>query len=111
MQQIVPRYSATLPGYTAIGIRADHKDMVRFASESDPGFISIVGELQRWIKDIKITTENSDKPRKDVPDHLDGKSGMSNKIKTDGITIWGDVKQSNIVSGDQAVWGGVTFRD
>ena len=50
--QIVPRESAILPAYTSIGIHADHKQMTKFSSAADPGFLNLKGEINRWTKDI-----------------------------------------------------------
>ncbi|KAI1620006.1 hypothetical protein EDD37DRAFT_569847, partial [Exophiala viscosa] len=51
--KIVDRTSATLPGYNAISIHANHRDMVRFHAAEDPGFVSVLGELRRWVGDIQ----------------------------------------------------------
>ena len=50
--QIVPRESAILPAYTSIGIHADHKQMARFSSAADPGFLNLTAEIDRWTKAI-----------------------------------------------------------
>lgn len=52
--EIVPSESAILHGYPAIGIHADHRGMARFASADDPGFVSVLGELRRWISQIAV---------------------------------------------------------
>ena len=49
---IVARTSASLAGYNAISIHADHRDMVRFKNAEDPGFLGVVGELKRWADDL-----------------------------------------------------------
>lgn len=46
--KIVSKESATFEGFTAISIHADHRDMVRFSSPNDNGFIRLLGELNRW---------------------------------------------------------------
>ncbi|KAH7000621.1 putative SesB-related regulatory protein [Ilyonectria destructans] len=46
--EIVPKSSAILPSYPSIGIHRNHMDMVKFSTENDPGFISVVGELLRF---------------------------------------------------------------
>jgi len=48
-RQIVPRESAVLPGYVAIGIRNHHRDMTKFDGPEDHSFIALSGELSRWI--------------------------------------------------------------
>jgi hypothetical protein len=50
--QVVPSYSAILPGYIPIGIRSNHMDMTKFEGEDDPGFEAVTGELCRWIKGV-----------------------------------------------------------
>lgn len=50
---IVERTSATLPGYNAISIHANHRDMVRFHTAEDAGFVSLLGELRTWLRDIR----------------------------------------------------------
>jgi len=52
--QIVPRESAILPGYTSIGIHANHMDMARFNSADDPGFLAVCGELRRWVEAVSL---------------------------------------------------------
>lgn len=44
--------SATLSAYPSIGIRKNHKDMARFEVDDDPGFVSIAGELRRWVRQL-----------------------------------------------------------
>ncbi|KAJ4400122.1 hypothetical protein N0V91_008913 [Didymella pomorum] len=51
--QIVPKHSATLPSYNAIGIRANHMDMSKYTSLHDPGYQAVSGEIRRWLKEIK----------------------------------------------------------
>jgi hypothetical protein len=48
--KVVSKQSATLEGYNSISIHANHRDMVRFASEEDTGFKRLLGELIRWQK-------------------------------------------------------------
>ncbi|KAI0437652.1 hypothetical protein F4803DRAFT_565895 [Xylaria telfairii] len=52
---VVPQHSAIIPGYIPIGIHSNHMDMCRFETADDPGFISIYGELRRWIGEIGAT--------------------------------------------------------
>lgn len=48
--EIVPKDSATLDGYTSIGIHANHMDMTKFLSDQDPDYRNVVSELQRFIQ-------------------------------------------------------------
>ena len=50
---IVTKRSASLRGYNTISIHANHRDMVKFNAVDDPGFLSVLGELRRWVKDIE----------------------------------------------------------
>ncbi|RKK17486.1 hypothetical protein BFJ65_g7820 [Fusarium oxysporum f. sp. cepae] len=49
---VVPQDSAILPGYIPVGIHGDHMGMTKFASQDDPGFVAVCGELQRWAREI-----------------------------------------------------------
>ena len=51
--QVVPMHSAILPSYPHMGIREDHINMTKFGSVEHPGFIGIVGEIRRWIKELE----------------------------------------------------------
>ncbi|RYP06025.1 hypothetical protein DL765_009639 [Monosporascus sp. GIB2] len=46
--RVVSKESATLEGYTAVSVHADHRNMVRFGSADDNGFKRLFGELIRW---------------------------------------------------------------
>lgn len=50
---VVPKHSATLPGYISIGIHSDHAQMTKFGSRTEPGFLAVCGELKRWVKKIE----------------------------------------------------------
>ncbi|KAF4985586.1 hypothetical protein FDECE_16462 [Fusarium decemcellulare] len=47
-KQVVSKNSATLEGYSAYSIHANHRDMVKFNSAEDNGFLRLLGELTRW---------------------------------------------------------------
>ncbi|KAK9776057.1 putative DUF676 domain-containing protein [Seiridium cardinale] len=103
--EVVPYESAVLPEYTAIGIHSDHREMVRFASQDDPGFISVVGELQRWISswilgDVKEDFEDKPHTNADI---------STKETRVGNITVWGDVVQSIVVDGNQTIHGGLSF--
>lgn len=53
---VVLKESATLEGYEYHSIFATHKDMVRFASTEESGFIKFLAELRRWI--LKVGKKN-----------------------------------------------------
>ncbi|CAI4213165.1 unnamed protein product [Parascedosporium putredinis] len=50
---IVPKHSAILPAYNAIGIHNNHMDMPKFTSEEDPGYLSVSTEVLRWVREIQ----------------------------------------------------------
>lgn len=122
MSEIVPSESAILHGYPAIGIHADHRNIARFASADDPGFISVLGELRRWIAQMaEVVDDNGDKGVWDIQKkrssdltlghgwndtkRADGEGG-----ETDGtITIWGNVTKSVIANGNQIIQGNLVF--
>lgn len=85
--------------------------MARFSSPSDPGFMSITGELKRWIEDLRLPDTKLQGfervTRLPVKERALGKT----KTEPDGITIWGDVIQSNVVNGSQTVNGNIHFGD
>lgn len=56
---IVAKESATLEGYSAVSIHANHQDMVRFRSADDNGFQRLLGELVRWESQIRETASNT----------------------------------------------------
>jgi len=45
--------SAILPAYMSIGIHGNHMGMTKFETKDDPGFISVAGELRRWVKELE----------------------------------------------------------
>lgn len=50
---VVPKESATLEGYNTMSVNADHRSMVKFASENESGFKRLLGELMRWKSQIR----------------------------------------------------------
>ncbi|RYP46683.1 hypothetical protein DL768_007155 [Monosporascus sp. mg162] len=115
--EVVPKHSAILPGYPAIGIHSDHRDIARFATEDEPGFISILGELQRWMKEIQLGQYRAGSPRSSRSKSLEGKNMFNanahmrshNSNNYGGITIHGDVVESNVVNGGMTIHGGLRF--
>ncbi|GAB1314721.1 hypothetical protein MFIFM68171_04931 [Madurella fahalii] len=49
---IVDEASATLEDYPQRPITADHINMVRFSSATDPGFKALVGALESWVEEL-----------------------------------------------------------
>ncbi|KAJ5935568.1 alpha/beta-hydrolase [Penicillium verhagenii] len=50
--RIVTEESATLDGYEIYSIYANHRDMVRFGSEEDPGFKRLLWKLLAWTPQV-----------------------------------------------------------
>ncbi|KAJ6084383.1 hypothetical protein N7486_011183 [Penicillium sp. IBT 16267x] len=50
--KIVTEESATLDGYDIYSIHANHRDMVRFGSEEDPGFKRLLWKLLTWSSQV-----------------------------------------------------------
>ena len=50
---VVPEGSATLDGYNAIGIHADHRNIARFKCKDQDGYKMVLEELQRWKDEVR----------------------------------------------------------
>ena len=102
---VVSNESAVLP--------AHHRDMVRFESEDSPGFESVVGELRRVIKDTDPPTGYDGAVPDPAPEgqrqRLKGRKRRSGNGSDDGITVWGNVVGSKIVTGNLAIHGDLQF--
>ncbi|KAI1325369.1 Alpha/Beta hydrolase protein [Xylariaceae sp. FL0255] len=117
---IVPKESAVLAGYPAIGIHHDHRGMARFASPDDPGYMSVVGELRRWVLYIQNPgsrddrsvwrKENSNTNRGTVVRDAGGEGDARNSAGDGSVVIWGNVHKSVVVSGTQTIQGNLSFR-
>ena len=106
---VVPKHSAILPGYTAIGIHKDHREMARFIGEDDPGFISVLGELQRWSKEIASSPIKLE--RKIAVQECEPIVKSTVKGLNQGqIVVWGDIVNSNVVGRTQTIHGGLVFK-
>lgn len=53
IEHIVSKASATFASDPPISVRANHSDMVKFATASDAGFKSVARELKRWMNEIR----------------------------------------------------------
>lgn len=85
--------------------------MARFVTEHDQGFISIVDELQRLVKNVLLPKYKVERAGVNAVSkstgNLDSVAVSNNNLE--GITIWGDVVKSNIVNGNQNIYCGLTF--
>jgi hypothetical protein len=84
--------------------------MARFKTEDDPGFISVVGELQRWMTEIRSPHSKARRGPSDMVESTVSTRATPTKESYGGITIWGDVVKSNI-SRDQTIHGNLIFGD
>lgn len=57
---VVPEESATFGGYPSLSITANHRDMARFSSDEDSGFVRVSQELSRWGEGIRNSPLQSD---------------------------------------------------
>lgn len=56
---IVPRSSAVLDSYEDYGIAANHRDMVKYSSAEDNGFIRVSSLLKRWQKPAELPLQQN----------------------------------------------------
>jgi hypothetical protein len=81
---------------------------------SDPGFIAVSNEIQRWARDLK-PTPGREKPSRSDPDPGDPEDAEHAKRlpggigNIPGVTIHGDVLHSIVVNGGQVINGGIVF--
>jgi len=86
--------------------------MVRFTSEADPGFLSIVSELQRWGKEIECLSVEADREIAGAGELSETKNHTKSiQAGSDigGIIVGGNIIKSNLVSGNQTIYSGLTF--
>jgi len=57
--KVVSRESATLPDYNSISIHANHREMVRFSSNKDRGFIEVLNLLRKWQFEVGYVQRRS----------------------------------------------------
>lgn len=50
--KVVSRESATIPEYNAISVHANHREMVRFGSNNDRGFVEVLHLLRKWQDEV-----------------------------------------------------------
>jgi len=62
--KVVPEESAILEQYPNLPIHANHSDMTKFASEADPGFVSVCGRLKTWIDELQKKKEGTTEAQK-----------------------------------------------
>ncbi|KXX72961.1 hypothetical protein MMYC01_210628 [Madurella mycetomatis] len=103
---VVSRESATLQGYSSFSIHADHRDMVRFRSAEDNGFVRLFGEITRWESQIRenATNPSACPPREAQADtastSLFYNYGSGNQHNTPGGTQYNNTGSGNQFLGD-----------
>lgn len=98
---IVPDQSATIPGYEAIGIPADHSDMTKFGGDDSPGYRRVLGEVQRWIVQNQAKKMNGSGVKED------GKGKVERGMESPGsINHYG-----NISNGGVGLYGRQSFQN
>lgn len=94
--------------------------MARFTGKDDPGFVSVAGELLRLVNKFKLPGGESREVARRVQDvgaaspseiNISATSNAGKSLSIGGITILGDVIKSNVVSSNQTIYGGLTFKD
>lgn len=115
MAEIVPSESAILHEYPAIGIHADHRNIARFASADGPGFVSLLGELRRWIGQVVEVDDEQGKGLCEIEKECSSGVALGDGWQEGygeiggAITIWGNVTESVIANGKQIIQGNLVF--
>jgi hypothetical protein len=98
---VVPKESATISRKHSLPIRANHRDIVRFAGEDDEGYVKVTAQLKTWIDaDVggAARTGLADRPSADdqkaeplLPPPGGGSQKRKRKKKTGGggVTVHG----------------------
>ena len=82
--------------------------MVRFATDKDSGFVSLVGELRRWLGEIESPAGTIQVWKGDISKRGRDAALSQERLVVGGITVWGDVK-SSMVSEKISIQGSITF--
>ncbi|TKA69469.1 hypothetical protein B0A49_05207, partial [Cryomyces minteri] len=97
---IVTRSSATLAGYEAIGIHANHTDMTKFSASDSPGYTKVVGELQRWVKNLDYKKdEKGQSAKNEIHHHGDNKdsaTALYGNQNISGTTTFGNATRQDL---------------
>ena len=81
INKIVPKHSASLDGYTSLGIHANHMDMTKFSSNQDPDYRNVLSELQRFVQSCEQQTKEKLPLASSMSPKIQGKSvhGIGNE--------------------------------
>ncbi|KAF4954611.1 hypothetical protein FSARC_12051 [Fusarium sarcochroum] len=105
---VVSKDSATLEGYNAISIHANHSNMVKFSSVDDNGFKRLLGELIRWKSQAESSAIKQPKPStEDAQNEKPSSSFFNNYGPGDQFNAPGGTQNINKGNGNQ--FPGATF--
>ncbi|KAH8803004.1 hypothetical protein F5884DRAFT_756306 [Xylogone sp. PMI_703] len=107
--QVVPIHSAILPVYPSIGIHSNHMDMTKFDSEDNLGFVSVVGELRRWVKELKPIDLEDTTLASRVPCSGENAESPDANIHRDTAHYGSNMRANVIYGSSQTVHSGLTF--
>ena len=82
---VVPKFSATLDGYNAMSIHANHRSMVKFQSPHDNGFKRVVAELMRWESETRSESHTRHPQSRGLDRRYE--SGIRNDFARHGIHV------------------------
>ncbi|KAJ4326721.1 hypothetical protein N0V84_002837 [Fusarium piperis] len=101
-KQVVSKNSATLEGYSAYGIRANHRDMIKFNSTDDNGFLKLLGELTKWKTQLTEEGTSNMTPRVATPvakEMSDATSSFNNSGSGNQFTAPEGIQNNNAGGG------------
>ncbi|KAJ4269683.1 hypothetical protein NW762_001351 [Fusarium torreyae] len=98
---VVSKDSATLEGYNAISIHANHSNMVRFGSADDNGFKRLLGELARWKSQAESSAAKQPRPSAEEAQIEKPSSSFYNYGTGDQFNALGGTQNINTGSGNQ----------
>ncbi|UPK91511.1 hypothetical protein LCI18_002446 [Fusarium solani-melongenae] len=106
--KVVSKGSATLEGYNAISIHANHSNIVKFSSMDDNGFKRLLGELIRWESQIRNSAARQlRQPREEAPIKTLANSSFNNFGPGDQLNAPGGTVNKSTGSGNH--FPGATF--
>ncbi|KAH7130806.1 Alpha/Beta hydrolase protein [Dendryphion nanum] len=104
--KIVEQESAVLPAYDNCSIHADHRDMTKFTGRADPGYGSVRGVLQRWIREgrdeiVKAGAEEGSGKEGEGNDEGGKGKGKGKEMVNTGAVFHGNISGRNVIAGSQ----------
>lgn len=102
-ERVVTKQAATHHPWESIGIHKNHMDMVRFASDTDSGFVLLVGTLKRWVDSMHAWKEVPQQTGPEFFQELQKQARLDDSPS--GVSVGGSVTASSVVGGSQIVHG------